>query len=45
MNVDFGPGVTEVRLGFEVLRAPGIDIGDIATGDFTADAILILTKH
>lgn len=45
LTQDFSPGVTDLNLGFEVVRDPYVNIGDIDTGDFTSDAILILTKQ
>ncbi|MEG0866472.1 MAG: hypothetical protein RSG77_05400 [Hafnia sp.] len=42
---EFTPGVAIVNLGFEVVRDPNVDIGNISTGDFIADAVLILTKQ
>lgn len=45
IDMDFSPGVTEVNLGFEVVRDPYVNIGDIGTGEFFADVVLVLTKH
>lgn len=45
VNMDFIAGVTEVTLGFEVVRDPYKNIGNIATGNFSADAVLVMTKQ
>lgn len=45
LDMNFSAGVTEINLGFEVVRDPYVNIGDIGTGDFTADAVLVLTKQ
>lgn len=45
INMDFTVGITEINLGFEVVRDPYINVGNIATGDFSADAVLIMTKN
>ena len=41
----FKPGVTNVKLEFEAVRDPLTDLKDIATGAFSASAIMIMTEH
>lgn len=41
----FTAGVTNIDLEFEAVRDPTMPIKDIATGGFTASAIMVMTEN
>ena len=43
--VTFNIGQNNLDIGFEVVRNPDVGVGGIATGAFTASAVLILTQQ
>lgn len=38
-------GTTNINLGFEAVRDPKVAIKDITTGDFSADAVMVMTQQ
>ncbi|KFA84181.1 hypothetical protein NGI13_22305 [Enterobacter asburiae] len=41
----FQPGISQLDLEFEALRDPNVVVKDIATGGFTANAVLVMTQQ
>lgn len=43
--LSYQPGISTLTLGFEAVRDPAMALGDLKTGDFTANAILVFTEQ
>lgn len=43
--LSFPPGISNLDLEFEAIRDPNVALGDIATGAFTANAVLMMTEQ
>lgn len=41
----YSKGITNINLEFEMIRQAGNDLGEIPTGEFSADAIMIMTMQ
>ncbi|EOZ7472399.1 fimbrial protein [Enterobacter hormaechei] len=42
---EFAPGTTPIKLEFVPVRDPAIPVNKISTGDFSADAVLVMTQQ
>lgn len=42
--LSYQPGINTLTLGFEAVRDPAMASGDLKTGDFTANAVLVFTE-
>ncbi|HCM63135.1 MAG TPA: fimbrial protein [Morganella sp. (in: Bacteria)] len=43
--LSYQPGINTLTLGFEAVRDPAMALGDLKTGDFTANAVLVFTEQ
>ncbi|OBU10920.1 fimbrial protein [Morganella psychrotolerans] len=43
--LSYQPGINTLTLGFEAVRDPAMASGDLKTGDFTANAVLVFTEQ
>ncbi|EOU9532909.1 fimbrial protein [Cronobacter dublinensis] len=44
-NIVFNTGSNSLTLGFEAVRNPAVSIGDIPTGAFSANAVMVMTMQ
>lgn len=45
LSATYGPGTSDIRLEFVAVRDPSVPASHIATGDFNADAVLVMTEQ
>lgn len=44
-STEFKPGSTQINLEFVPVRDPNVTVNEVSTGDFSADAVLVMTEQ